>query len=50
MQMVNTRFPERAGYGFEMVDAANIRPVTGFRHQWKIYGESNRSTCGKIFR
>jgi hypothetical protein len=24
MQMVNVRFPERAGYGFEMVDVAGV--------------------------
>ena len=24
VQMVNVRFPERVGYGFEMVDAADV--------------------------
>jgi hypothetical protein len=50
MQMVNVRFPERAGYGFEMVDAIErIRSITGSRHQSKIYIESNDSDFSQIF-
>jgi len=44
MQMVNVGFPDRTGYGFEMVDAADAAALlreTG--HQSKIYTESNQS-------
>jgi hypothetical protein len=40
--MVNVRFPERRGYGFEMVDApAQSLAFAESQHQSKIYTESN---------
>jgi hypothetical protein len=48
--MVNVRFPERSGYGFEMVDApAHPLAFTESRHQSKIYTESNRRAFPQIF-
>jgi hypothetical protein len=50
MQMVNVRFPERVGYGFEMVDAiGRIGSVAVSRHQSKIYIESNHSDFSQVF-
>jgi hypothetical protein len=44
--MVNAKFPKRNWYGFEMVDDCLQLP---WRHQSKIYGESNRSAFLQIF-
>jgi hypothetical protein len=41
--MVNDRFPSRAAYGFEMVDAFAMRFHREIPHQLKIYTESNQS-------
>jgi hypothetical protein len=50
MRMVNGGFPERRGYGFEMVDVANASvPLRERRHQSKIYTESNQSDFSRIF-
>src|ERR1700736_6240165 len=51
MRMVNTGFPQRVRYGFEMVDARKrILSIAGSRHQSKIYAESNQSDYSQIFR
>ena len=51
MRMVNTGFPQRVRYGFEMVDARKrIRSIAGSRHQSKIYAESNQSDFSQFFR
>jgi hypothetical protein len=43
MQMVNAGFPDRARYGFEMVDARRLSVFfPESRHQSKIYTESNQ--------
>jgi hypothetical protein len=47
--MVNDRFPEPGGYGFEMVDAPARVLLSESRHQSKIYTESNRSDFPRIF-
>jgi Family of unknown function (DUF5330) len=47
--MVNDRFPEPGGYGFEMVDASGACFFSETRHQSKIYTESNRSDFPRIF-
>jgi hypothetical protein len=50
MRMVNVRFPDRTGYGFEMVDARKaFRALAESRHQSKIYTESNQSHFPQIF-
>jgi hypothetical protein len=50
MQMVNAGFPERTGYGFEMVDARRVsRAFAESPHQSKIYTESNQSDFPQIF-
>jgi hypothetical protein len=48
--MVNVRFPEPAGYGFEMVDGGGLALFAAeFRRQSKIYSESNQSGFRRIF-
>jgi hypothetical protein len=47
--MVNVGFPPLNCYGFEMVDAANVRFRARKRHQSKIYTESNQSDSSRIF-
>jgi hypothetical protein len=48
--MVNVRFPERSGYGFEMVDApAQPLAFAEIRYQSKIYTESNHPDFPQIF-
>jgi hypothetical protein len=48
--MVNVRFPERSGYGFEMVDApAHPLAFAESRHQSKIYTKSNHRDFRQIF-
>jgi hypothetical protein len=50
MQMVNVRFPERAGYGFEMVDVPGVSvPLREAVDQLKIYTESNQSDFPQLF-
>jgi hypothetical protein len=44
--MVNDGFPERDGYGFEMVAAQFCRKNA---HQSKIYAESKQSDFPRIF-
>jgi hypothetical protein len=48
--MVNVGFPQRARYGFEMVDALPASVLFPERHhQSKIYAESNQSDISRIF-
>jgi hypothetical protein len=50
MEMVNAGFPDRAGYGFEMVDARRLSVLfPESRHQSKIYTESNQPDFPQIF-
>jgi hypothetical protein len=44
--MVNAKFPGPGGYGFQMVHAPEFLRT---RHQWKIYGESNRRCFVQTF-
>jgi hypothetical protein len=47
--MVNTGFPARTLYGFEMVDAPDAAFLAENRHQSKIYTESSQSHFSQIF-
>jgi hypothetical protein len=47
MQMVNARFPEPAGYGFEMVDAPDI---AFFSRQAAINRKFTPNQINRVFR
>ena len=47
--MVNDGFPERDGYGFEMVDVPAAQFCRKNAHQSKIYAESKQSDFPRIF-